>query len=508
MVHPPILPEDTQPRALRWDDTQPNPVVLRQRWWRHRGRWILITVVLLTSLSLIATLALLFRPQQSQTVTTITNKTITLNIGDNSRTLQTAALTVGDVLADEDIQLAPDDALLPEADVPVEDNMTITIKRARDVTLTINGSPRTFKSPYDNPQDILEHAGITLSSQDRIWLDGQETQLTQLPVWASPITAIDIHKAVTILVIDDGAQITITTLADTLGNALFEAGIVLYLADELSHAPETPITDNMQITITRATPITLEVDGVTVEARTNASTVGDMLTEMDAPLFGLDYVRPPSDTPITEGMTVEIVRVTEEVTTTAETIPYESIYQADPAMNLDEKATIQAGQNGEQETHVRIRYENGVEVKRTTDEVVITQNPVDEIIAYGTNVVLHSIDTPQGTLQYWRKMRVYATSYHPEALGGDNVTAIGMTLQHGIIGADPRLIPYRTNMYVPGYGTGIMADTGGARSSRYWIDLGYSDEDYKAWHKYVDVYLLEPIPAEINYLLPTWTPLR
>ena len=63
-------------------------------------------------------------------------------------------------------------------------------------------------------------------------------------------------------------------------------------------------------------------------------------------------------------------------------------------------------------------------------------------------------------------------------------------------------------MYVPGYGLGLMADTGGPRSSPYWIDLGYSDEDYVPWSRYIDVYLLAPVPAEVDYLLPTWTPLR
>jgi 3D (Asp-Asp-Asp) domain-containing protein len=225
-------------------------------------------------------------------------------------------------------------------------------------------------------------------------------------------------------------------------------------------------------------------------------------------LFGLDYVKPETTTPVTEGMTIEIVRVTEEVISTTETIPYDLVYQSSAEMNLDEKAVVQAGQNGTVETSTRIRYENGVEVSRSDESSVITQNPTDEIIAYGTNIVLQTIDTPDGARQYWRTFRVYATSYHPEALGGDDVTAIGAKLQKGIIGADPKIIPWRTEMYVPGYGIGMMADTGGPRSSPYWIDLGYSDEDWEAWYHYVDVYLLTPIPDEINYLLPTWTALR
>ena len=54
-----------------------------------------------------------------------------------------------------------------------------------------------------------------------------------------------------------------------------------------------------------------------------------------------------------------------------------------------------------------------------------------------------------------------------------------------------------------------MADTAGYRSSPYWIDLGFSDADYtRDWHEYVKVYLLTPVPAKVNTLLPAWTPIR
>ncbi|MCA9912733.1 MAG: hypothetical protein KC496_05275, partial [Anaerolineae bacterium] len=121
---------------------------------------------------------------------------------------------------------------------------------------------------------------------------------------------------------------------------------------------------------------------------------------------------------------------------------------------------------------------------------------------------LRTVDTPEGPREYWRVLRMYATSYHPEALGGDDVTAIGERLRKGIVAANPNIIPYRANLFIPGYGLGVMADTGGARSTPYWVDLGYSDEDYVGWHQYVDVYLLTPVPQNIDYLLPNWSGVR
>jgi resuscitation-promoting factor RpfB len=508
MVQPPLLSEDTQPRTPRWHDTQPNPTVLRQRWWKHRGRWIALAMIGTTSLTLIITVMILLRPVPTQTVTTLTNKTLTLDSGSEIRTIQTGANTIANMLDEQGIQVAHNDAISHPLTGLIIDGMTVTISRARDITLTINGLEQTLQTPFEYPLDILDSAGVTLLASDQIWLDGTSATLETLPVWTVPVTIIEIRQAIELTIIDDGVESTISTTADTIGDALFDEGVTLYLTDIISPPSDTPITQDMQIVIDRAIPIQLVVDGVTVEARTNVSTVDDVLTEMNAPLFGLDYVAPSEDTIITENMTIEIIRVTEEVITSSESIPYEVIYQSDASMNLDQKTTIQAGQNGTQEIYTRIRYENGIEASRSIEDAVLTVSPVNEVIAYGTNIVLNTIDTPEGSRQYWRTFRVYATSYHPEALGGDDVTAIGEKLKKGVIGADPKIIPWRTEMYVPGYGVGKMADTGGPRSSPYWIDLGYSDEDWVAWYNYVDVYLLTPIPDEINYLLPTWTAIR
>lgn len=55
-------------------------------------------------------------------------------------------------------------------------------------------------------------------------------------------------------------------------------------------------------------------------------------------------------------------------------------------------------------------------------------------------------------------------------------------------------------MYVPGYGVGIACDTGGAIVGKR-IDLGYDDDNLKLWARWVDVYLLTPVPSQIRYRL-------
>lgn len=458
MIRPPTLLEDTKP----------NPTVLRHR-------WLLVAVIALTSCTLILTLALLLTSLLSRRAAVV----------QPGRPITAA----GDA--------PPNDALL-------------AAKRTREVTIAVNGSRQTVNTTLDNPLEILQSANIDAASDDRIRVNGALASLAALPDWTVPAEHIEIRKAVRLTILDDGQQSSFATAADTVGEALFEAGFGLYLADEVAPPLETVIEGEMTITIKRAVPVALEVDGVRIEARANAETVDAALAELNSPLFGLDYVIPAGETTISENMTIEIVRVTEEVAAQTETIPYQVRYQADADMNIDERAVIQVGQNGTREIRSRVRYENGLEVSRIAAETVMVKAPVDQVIGYGAKVVLHTV--PGSALKYWRKLRMYATYYHPAALGGDSITAIGAKLEKGIVAADPNIIPYRTDVFVPGYGRGRMADTGGPRSSPYWIDLGYSDEDVAdgkvSWHWYVDVYLLAPPPAKINYLLPAWRPLR
>jgi hypothetical protein len=76
-----------------------------------------------------------------------------------------------------------------------------------------------------------------------------------------------------------------------------------------------------------------------------------------------------------------------------------------------------------------------------------------------------------------------------------------------VVAIDRSVVPWKSEVFVPGYGVAIAGDTGGGVRGR-WIDLGYPDGGYESWSGYVDVYYLTPIPApeDINYLLPAILP--
>lgn len=502
---PPFNPDDTQPNPAL--TTQPPNLIDPQPSKPAISTWLLGIIMASSALWLVVSFGLVFsRPQPSETV--IEAKQIILRVDGIQQELETTLLTVGDVLAQESIQIGTQDIVIPTIATALQDQMIITVATARSVSVIVNGEPMTISTPFENPADILEQAQILFSDDDLIFVDGTRATVADLINWTVPANEISVQRQYILTIIDDGTEIDITTTASTLADALFDADIDIFLTDTVTPDLNTVLTDDITVTIDRARPITINVDDTSIETRVQGTTVADALSEAGIALIGLDYTIPALDTALTQDTIINVLRVTESLESTPISIPFETVYQADATLELDQQQVIQAGQNGTEEFNERVRFENGIEVAREPIGTDLITAPQNQIIAYGTNIVLRTVNTPDGTRDYWRVIRAYATSYHPEALGGDSTTSIGMELMQGIIAANPNIIPYRTNLFVPNYGTGIMADTGGARSSPYWVDLGYSDDDWISWSRYVDVYLLTPVPANVDYLLPNFTPLN
>ena len=498
--------EDTQPVTR---NTAPK-LTTRKRWLLERGRWLLVALILITTCTLLVTVALFVHaiPVSSPGDTA---DSVAVSIKHAGALLQvaTTAETLADLLAEQGISVPDTSRLSHQTSERLREGMVVSIRPARDVVIIDNGSRRTVLTALENPLEVLQQAEIALSQADKIWVNGALADYAALPGWTVPAHEIMIRRAARLTVIDDGEASTIIANAETVGDALFAAGITLYLTDVVSPPLDSAVSDSLTISIKRAIPVELLVDGVVLEARTNAAQVAELLVEMNAPLYALDYVHPPGDTAVAEGMRIEIVRVTEEVVTTSEAIPHEIRVQPDADLNLDQRVLVQEGRDGRREIRSRVRYENGIEVSSDHIESIEVEAPVHRIVAYGTKVVpIGTINTPTGPRQYWRRICMYTTSYNPQSNGGNLLTSTGATLAKGVIASKPNIIPYHTRVFVPNYGNGAILDTGGGPSGTdYWVDLGYGEYDgFKPWRRYTWVYHLMPPPEKIIYRLPGWTP--
>ena len=472
----------------------PSSATQRSRSWLWLlGGFLLLGIISMIVVALVASWLILPYFQAEKSVTLIINGQPQIAVTDTN--------TIAELLNELAIHLSEGDTVAPALTSRVTENLTIEVARARSVTVTIDGHSQVYRTHLENPAQILESMGMMVGRNDEISVDGTRVQADQLGDWPVPATEISLRRTLTLQLVDGGRQQQIETTSQTVGEALFDAGVTLYIADEVAPDLNATVTPDMVIRITRAQPLYVIADGAVVETRAQGQTVVDALAEAGVALVGQDYAMPGENAPLLPGMRIRVIRVSEEMITEETTQPFETVFQADSTLEIDQRQEIQTGQEGISRTTIRVRYENGIEISRQPSETVVVQEPRNRVIAYGTNIVLRTVDTPQGPRQYWRRIRMWATSYHPEALGGDDRTATGDTLQKGIVASRTDLIRYGSEVFVPGYGIGKMADTGPIYRPLF-IDLGYSDADYQPWARWVDVYLLAPVPDEIMYILP------
>jgi 3D (Asp-Asp-Asp) domain-containing protein len=293
--------------------------------------------------------------------------------------------------------------------------------------------------------------------------------------------------------------------------ALLAEGVVLFLGDEISPALDASVLPGIEVLIRRSRPVKIASDGKQIRTRTQATTVGEVLAQEGVTLVGLDYTLPPEDAPLPESEPIRVVRARRAFAVEEESIPYETVWLPDPELDLDHQRLEQEGQEGVHRWRYDMLYENGQEVVRNLQDEWIAHEPTNKAIAYGTKITVRELETPDGTFEYWRRIKMLATSYTAATCGKTpdhplyGITRLGWQMRHGIVAVDPSVVSLRSQVYVPGYGEGVAGDTGGAIRGRH-IDLGYDEDNLVYWYKWVDVYVLTPIPPldQIRYVLPNW----
>jgi 3D (Asp-Asp-Asp) domain-containing protein len=224
------------------------------------------------------------------------------------------------------------------------------------------------------------------------------------------------------------------------------------------------------------------------------------------PLIGLDYSQPVEHEPIPADGQIRVVRVSESVQLAQKPIPFESELQASADVPLDTTQILQPGETGLTVQRIRIRYEDGQEISRITEDETMVRPPKTRILAYGTKIEVKTATVDGVQIEYWRAVQMYATSYSPCRSGTDEChsgTSSGKSLRKGMVALrlDWYLAMQGQQLYIPGYGYGSVEDVCGGCVGRPWIDLGFSDNNFEAWHDWVTVYFLTPVPANVIHVL-------
>lgn len=277
----------------------------------------------------------------------------------------------------------------------------------------------------------------------------------------------------------DGASKKVVTGTRTVSGLLKENGIEVAENDRIIPALDAPVTTGMTVAVKHAVPVTIAIVGGKLRVKTTAPTVKVALQDVGLRIGPTDKIEPPPNTSLEKGMFIKVTpefRVEEK---SKVTVPFKVVKKKTTLLTKGKEVVSRKGQNGEAIKSDERVY-SGTYLARRSQTQQIVKAPVDKVVKVGVGQrgsnrgrrVMPASYSPSGKPS-GKSVVVSATAYVPGYDGVGYITATGRRAGYGIIAVDPRVIPLGTKLYVPGYGNGIAADTGGAIKGNR-IDVCYN----------------------------------
>lgn len=282
----------------------------------------------------------------------------------------------------------------------------------------------------------------------------------------------------------------VTTFRSTVGELFADLGITPAREDRVTPGASTRLTAGMRIEYLRAFPVTLIVDGRRRTVMTVAATVDEFLAARPGGVVvrPRDRVYPSPYDGLWAGATVRIVRLETKLISEPEQVPYAQVARPDASLPRGLTRVIQPGRPGTRVRQIATTTADGVVIERRVVGTIVTNPPQDRILQIGTQRVWAS----RGPYAGKEILMMEATAYAPwDGPGTNDITSIGMKAGYGVVAIDPTIIPYRTELFIEGYGRAIAGDTGGAIVG-HRIDLGYNTirEALNFGRRMVKVYII------------------
>ena len=287
-----------------------------------------------------------------------------------------------------------------------------------------------------------------------------------------------------VVIRDEDQEVKVSTFANTVDELLEQENITLEPEDVITPSGDTDLKEGMQITIKRAFPVKIAVDGQEITVKTQPDKVENILAKANIKLNEKDKIQPALSEYISADAEINIIRVEERITTEVKSIPFETVSRKDYNLPLGEKKVIQKGEEGQEEITTIEVLENGKVVSATTESKVI-KAPKPQIVLTGTVQVASRGGV---NFSYTDKKRMLATAYTHTG----NRTATGTMPRVGVVAVDPNVIPLGTRLYIEGYGFARAEDTGGAiKGDKIDLFLETAEETKRFGRRWVTVYILK-----------------
>jgi uncharacterized protein YabE (DUF348 family)/3D (Asp-Asp-Asp) domain-containing protein len=358
-----------------------------------------------------------------------------------------------------------------------------------EVVIIDNDQEQTIQTHKSTVKEVLDEAGITVGQHDVLSHDLND------PIESN--MEINYDTAREVIVTLNGEEDTYYTTADTVEAFFEEQGLSFTEQDAVSHQSTDAIQDGLHIEITEAFEVVINDGGKEKDTLVTGGSVQELLEQEDISFDpdSEDKINFSTNSVLTAGMNIEIVRIDKNREEVTETVGFETEEREDSSLLKGEKKVVSPGEEGKIKKIYEIIFENGEEVdKKLVDEKVVKESQ-NKVVAIGTkepepepNVVTvsnnnsssgsnnssgSSSSSNSGASQSTaasgsssKEFTMSSTAYTANCGGCSGYTATGINLKANpnkkVVAVDPNVIPLGSRVWVEGYGEAIAGDTGGS----------------------------------------------
>lgn len=275
----------------------------------------------------------------------------------------------------------------------------------KHVQVVVDGRPHTITTYASDVHGALVDAGVTPATHDQV------TPSASSPLADGASITVTTMRELTLTV--DGRTTTAFVAASTTAEAVAQLGLSDY-AVVSSRSSRLPLTGG-EVELASYRPVTVVADGKTQVVHTAAQTVSDALADAGIALGATDQVTPSAGDAVTGGMTVEVTRVGEHTVTEQRPIPHQTTEQADPEQYVGIDRIATPGADGVETVTLVISTVDGVEISRTESVKQVTTPAVDEVIVKGAKQFPADVDALN-----WKALGFCESTNNPKAVNKTN----------------------------------------------------------------------------------------
>ncbi|ALI28657.1 MULTISPECIES: resuscitation-promoting factor [Mycolicibacterium] len=245
----------------------------------------------------------------------------------------------------------------------------------KTVTLSVDGAPMTVTTMKSRVIDVVEENGFSVGDRDDLYPAADES--------VHQADTIVLRRSRPLqLSLDGNDSKQVWTTASTVDEALAQLKMTDKAPAAASRGSRVPL-GGMALPVVSAKNVRIDDGGTVQTVHLAAPNVAGLLAAAGAPLEQNDTVVPAASTPVTEGMQIQVTRMRIEKVT--ERVPLTPGNQRieDVTMNMSRQVVEDPGAPGTQDVTYAVAKVNGVETGRLPVANVVITPARDGVLRVG-----------------------------------------------------------------------------------------------------------------------------